>query len=141
MNFVQLKSLIVAVTFLLIPASQAMAQTDDNKGYNMTSIHPDGNQISGGNFMGTVLVNMVAEPDDSLNTVVGKVRFKPKARTNWHSHAGGQILIITDGVGYYKEKGKPALIIRKGDVIKAPANILHWHGGSHEQSMTHSHCT
>lgn len=69
---------------------------------------------------------MIVEPEDNLITVAGKVIFEPKARSNWHSQAGGQILIVTEGVGYYQEEGKLIRIIREGDVIKARANIQHW---------------
>lgn len=138
MNFIQQTTSILVIAFLLMPALQVMAQTESDENYNMSTIQPKGNEVSGGNFIGTVWVNMIVEPDDNLNTVAGKVIFEPKARTNWHSHAGGQILIVTDGVGYYQEEGKPIKVIRKGDVIKAPANVQHWHGASPEHSMTHN---
>lgn len=115
-----------------------MAQTGSDENYNMSSIQPKGNEVSGGNFTGTVWVNMIVEPDDNFNTVAGKVMFEQMARTNWHSHAGGQILIVTESIGYYQEEGKPIQVIRKGDVIKAPANIPYLHGGSLKQSMTHT---
>ena len=68
---------------------------------------------------------------DSLNTTsVGNVNFEPGARTKWHLHPGGQILLYTDGVGYYQEKGQPKKILHKGDVIKFPPNIQHWLGAS-----------
>ena len=137
MNFIEQTTSILLITFFLMPALQVMAQTESDENYK-TSIQPKGNELSGGNFTGTVWVNMIVEPDDNLNTVAGKVMFEPKARTNWHSHAGGQILIVTDGIGYYQEEGKPIKVIRKGNVIKAPANVPHWHGGSHEQTMTHT---
>jgi quercetin dioxygenase-like cupin family protein len=38
--------------------------------------------------------------------------------------------LATGGVGYYQEKGKPKVILRKGDVIKCPPNVSHWHGAS-----------
>lgn len=85
MNFIQQTTSILVIAFLLMPVFQAMAQTDSGEGYNMTSIQPKGNEVSGGNFTGTVWVNMVVEPDDNLNTVAGKVMFEPKARTNWHT--------------------------------------------------------
>jgi 4-carboxymuconolactone decarboxylase len=138
MKTINRSSLTVLVALLLLPAFQAMAQTDTDEHYNMTSILPEGNEVSGGNFTGTAWVNMVVEPDDNLKTVAGKVMFEPKARTNWHSHAGGQILIVTDGTGYHQIEGKPIQVIQEGDVIKVPANAKHWHGASHEYSMTHT---
>lgn len=125
------------IALLLIPAFQAIAQTDSGEFYNMTSILPEGDEVSGGNFTGTVWVNMIILPEDNLNMNGGKVKFEPKARSNWHSHPGGQILIITDGIGYHQIEGKPIHIIREGDVIKIPAGAKHWHGASHEHSMTH----
>lgn len=51
--------------------------------------------------------------------------------------SGGQILIITDGVGYYQERGKPKRIVRKGEVIKCLPGVEHWHGSSVEEGVTY----
>jgi len=64
---------------------------------------------------------------------VGNVSFEPGARTKWHYHPAGQILLALDGLGYYQEKGSPKRLLRKGDVIKCSPNIPHWHGASPEQ--------
>jgi 4-carboxymuconolactone decarboxylase len=103
----------------------------------MTSITAKGEPAPKEYFTGNVWVNMVVKPDDHLNSTIAKVTFEPKARTNWHSHPYGQILIVTDGIGYYQEKGKPIQIINTGDVVKIPVNVEHWHGASHESAMTH----
>jgi quercetin dioxygenase-like cupin family protein len=66
---------------------------------------------------------------------VGNVTFTPGARSNWHYHPAGQILLITGGTGYYQEKGSPKKIIRKGDVINCPPNVPHWHGASAREEM------
>jgi len=80
---------------------------------------------------------MFTQNDSIYNVSMGNVTFEPGARTNWHYHPGGQILIITDGVGYYQEKELPIKIIKKGDVVQCPPNIQHWHGASPTQSITH----
>jgi Cupin domain len=49
---------------------------------------------------------------------------------DWHSHPGGQVLLITEGAGYYQERGKPARVVRKGDVIKCAPGVEHWHGAT-----------
>jgi quercetin dioxygenase-like cupin family protein len=77
-------------------------------------------------------------PNDSiLNCVIGSVTFEAGARTNWHYHPGGQILLVTAGTGRYQEKGKKVQIIRTGDVIKCLPNIEHWHGATQDGAMTH----
>lgn len=88
-------------------------------------------------FTGTVYANIPVSPTDGYETTLGKVTFSAKARTNWHKHPTGQILVVTSGVGYYQEKGKPVQIIREGDVIKIPLNVEHWHGAAHESEMVH----
>jgi 4-carboxymuconolactone decarboxylase len=115
-----------------------MAQVKQNdKKYNMTSIKDKGQPAPKEYFTGNVWVNMAVNPDDHLNSTIGKVTFEAKARTNWHTHPYGQILIVTEGTGYYQEKGKPIQVINKDDVIKIPVNVEHWHGASHESAMTH----
>ncbi len=105
---------------------------------NFNSILPKGNIAPKENFTGTVWTNIAVNAEDGVNSIVGKVTFEPKARTNWHSHPNGQILIVTEGVGYYQEKGNPIQIIQKGDVVKILPNIIHWHGASHHYEMTHT---
>lgn len=93
-------------------------------------IFPKGEKITNDNFTGTAYLEMLIAPDNLNPTSVGNVTFEPGARTKWHLHPGGQILLATDGIGYYQEKGQPIKILQKGDVIKCPPNIKHWHGAS-----------
>ncbi len=88
-------------------------------------------------FTGTVWVTSLVANDSTYTTVAGSVTFEPGARSYWHSHPAGQLLLVTDGVGYHQLKGEPKQVIRKGDVVKCPPNVTHWHGASAGSSMTH----
>jgi 4-carboxymuconolactone decarboxylase len=99
---------------------------------------PKGDKVSGGNFSGDVWVNSLATINMTIATTsVGNVTFAPKSRTKWHRHPSGQILLVTDGIGYYQEKGQAVRLIRKGDVVNCPPNIAHWHGATPDSSMSH----
>ena len=80
---------------------------------------------------------MLVQAEDGYDCTVGVVTFEPGARTNWHRHRGGQILLVTEGKGYYQEKGKPKRVIQKGDVVKCIAGTEHWHGASPGTKLTH----
>jgi 4-carboxymuconolactone decarboxylase len=88
-------------------------------------------------FAGLVRVNMNITSIDGYNIMIGTVVFEPGGRTNWHTHSSGQILFVTEGTGYYQEKGQRVQVIKKGDVIKIPKNAEHWHGASHNSTMMH----
>ncbi|GAB3490410.1 hypothetical protein GCM10027341_02110 [Spirosoma knui] len=90
-------------------------------------------------FTGTVWVTSLVANDSTFTTVAGSVKFEPGARSHWHSHPAGQILIVTDGVGYHQIKGEPKQMIRKGEVVRCPPNVIHWHGASPGSSMTHTY--
>ncbi|MEK7719565.1 MAG: cupin domain-containing protein [Bacteroidota bacterium] len=100
-------------------------------------VFPKGNKITNNNFTGTAWLQMLVNNDSTYNTSIGNVTFEPKARTNWHKHPGGQILLVTDGSGYYQEKGKPAQRIQKGDIVKIPPDTEHWHGAAPDKELTH----
>jgi len=104
---------------------------------NSEPIFPQGDKAPADYFIGNAWIKMLVPNDQIFNTQIGNVVFEPGARNNWHTHPGGQILIITDGVGYYQEKGKPAQVIRKGDVITIAPDVVHWHGAAANSSMTH----
>jgi len=100
-------------------------------------IFPKGDKITNNNFTGTAWLQMLVNNDSIYNTSIGNVTFEPGARTNWHKHPGGQILLVTDGSGYYQEKGKPAQTLHKGDVVKIPPDAEHWHGAAPNNGLTH----
>jgi 4-carboxymuconolactone decarboxylase len=89
------------------------------------------------NFMGDVRVEMLFEAVDPSHTSGGSVTFEPGARTAWHSHPRGQILIVTAGTGRVQRWDNPVEEIRAGDVVRIPAGEKHWHGASPNASMTH----
>ena len=117
--------------FLLLTlfSLQSTAQTPPDI---LNTIFPSGDKIEGGNFEGTVWVKRLLPTDSAFNAALGNVIFEPQARSKWHKHPGGQTLIGLDGMGYYQEKGKPLQILRKGDVVRCPPDIEHWHGASHD---------
>ncbi len=94
------------------------------------TIFATGEKITNNNFTGTAYLHQMVMTDSINKVQVGNVTFEPGARSNWHSHPGGQILLAMGGTGYYQEKGSPVKILRKGDVIKCPPDIAHWHGAS-----------
>jgi quercetin dioxygenase-like cupin family protein len=99
------------------------------------AIFPKGELGSAENFTGKAWHIELVKDDSVYHTVTGNVYFEPGARSNWHLHPSGQILIITAGVGYHQIKGQPRQTIRKGDVIKCPPNVLHWHGASADTGL------
>lgn len=129
MNFIPKSRSVLLIVFLLVPAFPAMAQQQNNLP-EADTIFPKGIKIGNDNFRGTAWVSFLVRSDSLNQTSVGNVTFEPGARTHWHSHPAGQILLVTGGVGYYQEKGSPKKILRKGDVVKCLPNVPHWHGAS-----------
>lgn len=93
-------------------------------------IFPKGEAGTKDLFTGNAYHFELVGADTIHTTAIGNVYFEPGARSNWHMHPGGQILIITDGIGYHQMEGQPIEIIKKGDVIKCPPGVKHWHGAS-----------
>lgn len=89
------------------------------------------------NFTGTAWVNMVIQAQNGMNCTVGIVSFEPGARSAWHKHPGGQILLVTEGKGWYQERGQPIRIMQKGDVVKCLPGVEHWHGATPDSGVTH----
>lgn len=88
-------------------------------------------------FTGTTHLNMLVTKDDVWNSSIGNVTFDKGARTNWHKHSGGQILLVTAGEGRYQERGKEIRILKKGDVVKIPLDVEHWHGAAPDSNFAH----
>lgn len=80
---------------------------------------------------------MVFTDETPLNTSIGNVTFAPGARNNWHSHAVGQVLLVTGGEGWFQVEGKPAQLLKTGDVVNIAPNVKHWHGATAESWFVH----
>ena len=61
----------------------------------------------------------------------------PGARTNWHRHANGQLLVCTDGVGLVGTRDGHTVTLRAGESVWTPAGEEHFHGGTAENMMCH----
>jgi len=131
-----MKTLITTVAILLALTTGAKAQTANKQmKKELNFIFPKGEAGPAEHFTGKAWNIGIVANDSVYNTVVGNVYFEPGARSNWHTHPAGQILIITDGTGYHQIKGQAKQTLRKGDVVQCPPNVEHWHGASPDSGM------
>ncbi|MBL6448490.1 cupin domain-containing protein [Fulvivirga sp. 29W222] len=101
----------------------------------LEAIFPQGQKGPAEYFTGNAYNYGLVPMDSTYTTLVGNVFFEPGARSNWHTHPAGQILIITAGKGYHQIEGGPIQVLKKGDVAKCPPNKKHWHGASPDTGM------
>ncbi len=88
-------------------------------------------------FTGAVRVEMLFSPTDPARTSAGNVTFEPAARTAWHIHPLGQMLIVTAGRGFIQKWGEAPQAIGPGDVVWIAPNEKHWHGAAPTSALTH----
>ena len=94
-------------------------------------------QVLPGNFTGSVRVDPLFQANAPARASGSLVTFEPGARTAWHTHPLGQILIVTAGLGRVQRWGDPIEDIRQGDVVWIPPGQKHWHGAAPQSSMAH----
>jgi quercetin dioxygenase-like cupin family protein len=88
-------------------------------------------------FTGTVRIDPLFEAPEPARVRCANVTFEAGARTAWHTHPLGQILIVTAGCGLAQRWGGPIEEIRPGDVIWFSPGEKHWHGATPTTAMTH----
>ncbi len=81
-------------------------------------------------FTGTVRIDPLFPATAPARAAGNAVTFEPGARTAWHTHPLGQILIVTAGSGRVQREGGPVEEIRPGDVVWFEPGEKHWHGAS-----------
>lgn len=139
MNFHTIKT--AASTAAVFAAAAGSALAEGNTPAAVQEITRAGAQASTAGpaefFTGQVRVDPVWAADTHINTSGAWVTFEPGARSAWHTHPAGQRLVVLSGVGLTQEWGKPAQVIRPGDVVACPPGIKHWHGAGPTTAMTH----
>jgi len=88
-------------------------------------------------FTGTAKVEQLFPANAPSRVSAGIVTFAPGARSAWHTHPLGQVLIITAGTGRVQMDGGPIQVVHTGDVVIIPAHVKHWHGAAPDSSMSH----
>lgn len=88
-------------------------------------------------FTGRAWFGPMAQPDDEAEAVVLGVAFEPGARTNWHSHPGGQVLYCVSGLGLVANEDGDRVTLTAGDTVQIPPGEVHWHGASIDAPMFH----
>jgi quercetin dioxygenase-like cupin family protein len=88
-------------------------------------------------FSGTVRLDPLFQAPAPARVATASVTFEPGARSAWHTHPLGQILVVTSGCGLTQCEGEAPVRIRAGDVIWCPPGHKHWHGATPETAMTH----
>jgi len=126
-----MKQILILATFFFAAISmQAKAQD--------STIFPKGEiGANKDNYTGTIWLSELNHPDSNFTFSLAQAVYAPGSKLNWHIHPGGQYLLITEGTGYYQEKGKPGQIVHKGDIIKCLPGIEHWHGAAPGSSLTY----
>ena len=130
----KLKPIIAVVILLaLLGVAPAYAQKME--------ISPNGSRPSSKGaaeyFTGSVIVEPLFGVKVGTQSTGGLVTFEPGARSAWHTHPAGQILIVTSGTGWVQEEGGEKREVKPGDVIWTPPGVKHWHGATATNSMSH----
>ena len=122
-----------AISLALLAAAPAGAQKME--------ISPNGSRPSAkgaaGHFTGSAIVTALFGATPPMQATGGHVSFEPGARSAWHTHPEGQILIVTSGVGWVQEWNGKKREIKPGDVIWTPPGVKHWHGATATNGMSH----
>jgi quercetin dioxygenase-like cupin family protein len=123
----------VLAALVLLGAAPVLAES--------TAISSNGSRTSfkgaAANFTGDVIVEPLYAANNHTSSSGGHVIFAPGARSAWHTHPAGQILIVTSGTGWVQEEGGQKREIKPGDVIWTPPGVKHWHGATASNSMSH----
>ena len=88
-------------------------------------------------FTGNVWFDVIARGEEPSRLRVNAVHFAPGARTAWHTHAAGQTLHVTEGVGLVQSRGGDLVVMKPGDTVYTLPGEWHWHGAAPEHFMTH----
>lgn len=118
-------------TVLLLAALPPLVMAQDE------SIFPRGDKAPNVHHTGDVWLNHLSDADSTFDYNVTLATFAAGAKLDWHMHPAGQQLLITEGTGFYQERDEPVQIVRRGDVIKCPPGIEHWHAATPETGVTY----
>ena len=133
-----MKLLAAAVPLLSLLASAPASANEESESVTVTRGGAQPSQRGPAEtFTGSVRVDPLFDAIEPSRVSDALVTFEPGARTAWHTHPVGQILIVTAGVGWVQQWSGFVQEIRPGDVVRIPPGRKHWHGATATTGMSH----
>jgi quercetin dioxygenase-like cupin family protein len=134
-------SLSLLALLALAPAYADQAKAPSGDGAQTVEITRSGSLPSAKGpaeyFTGSVRIDPLFRALDPSRTSGGSVTFEPGARSAWHTHPAGQILVVTAGSGWVQQWDGQTQEIRPGDIVRILPGQKHWHGATATTGMTH----
>ncbi|MFI2743518.1 cupin domain-containing protein [Zhouia sp. PK063] len=121
---------------IVIALSSTFINAQNNE-YNLASFITKGVKATNTHHLGNAWLNFLVEANQDFDQNITQATFSANSTLDWHKHTTPQIIIVTNGKGYYQEKGKEPIIIKKGDVITCSKNIEHWHTSTVNSSVSY----
>ena len=121
------------ILIVLLPLF-AFAQDKD---YNISSYLDEGTKAPNTHHIGDAWLNFLVQGDGDFEYNITQATFSANSTLDWHKHATAQVLIVVEGEGYYQERGKEAVVMKKGDVVKCPKDTEHWHTSSAHSKVSY----
>ncbi|NNC34384.1 MAG: cupin domain-containing protein [Croceitalea sp.] len=120
--------LIVMIPMLLVA---------QNAEYEVKSYMSEGMKAPNTHHIGDAWLNFLHAADEEFTYNITQATFSASSTLDWHKHATPQVIIIVEGKGYYQERGKAAIILNKGDVLRCEKDVEHWHTASADQKVSY----
>ncbi|RKN81840.1 cupin domain-containing protein [Ulvibacterium marinum] len=123
--------------FLIVMVFAPLSILAQDATYSVSSYLSEGRKAPNTHYIGEAWLNAIVHDDADLGYNITKATFKANSTLDWHKHGSPQVLIIVEGQGYYQEREKEPVILKKGDIIKCERGIEHWHSSTKETDVTY----
>ena len=137
----KITNIALMLSLFLMSCAEQKSENNTKESKQETTVNVEAIQqgalASAENNTGNVWVKPHVMQDSIYDMMLVTEAFEPGARTHWHIHPAGEILVVIKGEGYHQIKGKKLEKVKKGDVIKCPPGVSHWHGAAKNNVMSH----
>ena len=122
---------------LSLGLAAAVSAADIPEGSQLVTRAQDIKTVDGDNkfFTGKVSQRSLSAELPGMPVSSAYVIFEAGARSYWHTHPTGQVLVIAEGEGRSGVFGQKVSVLKKGDVVVCPKGVKHFHGAAPNQRM------
>lgn len=124
------------LAFLLLAILPLFGYSQSSE-YTVTSYMDEGFKAPNTHHLGDAWLNFLLQADDTFNYNITQATFNANSTLDWHKHTTPQVIIIVEGEGFYQERGKEPLVLKKGDVIKCEKDTEHWHTSTADSKVSY----